>query len=141
VFFLLIAVAAITAAPLLAAILVTAASLREDYDHSLAGRPPGPLTAAARWLLRARVGTGTGRPRRLRIRRAPPGRKRQPTWKITREPAGPRTTADSRQIPRPRRAAEESPYRPGPDGVYREGVHYDGVHPDGAEHAGSVPRR
>jgi hypothetical protein len=140
VFFLLIAIAAITAAPLLAAILVTAASLREDYDQSLAGRPPGPVTAAARWLLRARVGTGTGRPRRLRVRRALTGRM-QPTWKIAREPAHPRTAAASQRIPQPRRAPDESPERPDPDGAYRKGAHYDGVHPDGAEHAGSVPRR
>jgi hypothetical protein len=136
-FFLLIAGAAITAAPLIAAVLVTAASLREDYDQSLAGRPPGPVTAAARWLLRARVGASTGRRRPLRITRVLPGRRRLPTLKTTRE----RVAAGSGRIPRPRRAADASPYRPGSDGVHGEGVHADAVHPAGAEHAGSVPRR
>jgi hypothetical protein len=98
-FFLLIAVAVVTAVPILAAVLVTAASLREDYDQSLAGRPPGPFTATARWLLRARVGSAAGRPRR-RVHRT--------QW-----------------VPRPRQAADDYPDRAGPDG--EDGVHPGGA--------------
>ncbi len=53
--FLLVAGALIVGAPILAAILVAAASLREDAEHSLAGRPPGKLAAAARRLLSVRT--------------------------------------------------------------------------------------
>lgn len=55
--FLLVALAAVVAAPMAGALLVTFASLREDAAHSLAGRPPGVLTAAARRLLRLRAGS------------------------------------------------------------------------------------
>ena len=57
--FLLVAAAVVVAAPLAAAVLVTVASLREDSARSLAGRPPGFLTAAARRLLRLRTSAGT----------------------------------------------------------------------------------
>jgi hypothetical protein len=54
--FLLVAAAVVVAAPLIAAMLVTVASLREDSARSLTGRPPGPITAAARRLLCLRTG-------------------------------------------------------------------------------------
>ena len=53
--FLLAAAAVVVAAPLVAAVLVTVASLREDASRSLGGRPPGVLTAAARRLLGVRT--------------------------------------------------------------------------------------
>jgi hypothetical protein len=64
VIFLLVAAAVVVAAPLAAAVLVTVASLREDSARSLARRPPGLLTAAARRLLRLRTNAGSdeGRP-------------------------------------------------------------------------------
>ena len=61
--FLLVAAAVVVAAPLAAAVLVTVASLREDSARSLAGRPPGVLTAAARRLLCLRTSAGTGKGR------------------------------------------------------------------------------
>jgi hypothetical protein len=54
--FLLIAAALVVGAPLVAAVLVSVASIHEDAAKSLAGRPPGLLAAAARRLLQARVG-------------------------------------------------------------------------------------
>lgn len=54
--FLLIAAALVVGAPLVAAVLVSIASIHEDAAKSLAGRPPGLLAAAARRLLQARVG-------------------------------------------------------------------------------------
>lgn len=57
--FLLLVGALVVGAPLVAALLVSVASLREDATKSLAGRPPGRLAAAARRLLQARVG-GSG---------------------------------------------------------------------------------
>jgi hypothetical protein len=65
--FLLVAAALVAGTPLIAAVLVSVASVREDGAKSLAGRPPGPVARAARRLLQARVG-GSGslqRPRRL----------------------------------------------------------------------------
>jgi|HubBroStandDraft_3_1064219.scaffolds.fasta_scaffold532598_1 hypothetical protein len=59
--FLLVAAAVVVAAPLVAAILVTVASLREDSARSLTGRPPGPLTAAVRRLLCVRTSSDTYR--------------------------------------------------------------------------------
>ncbi len=56
--FLLVAGALIVGAPILAAILVSVASLREDARHSLAGRPPGRLAAAVRRLLSVRTDSG-----------------------------------------------------------------------------------
>ena len=49
---LLVLAAVIVGAPIVAALLVAVASLREDAERSLAGRAPGWLTAAARRLLR-----------------------------------------------------------------------------------------
>lgn len=54
--FLLVLAAVVAGAPLIAAVLVSIESVREDTAKSLAGRPPGPLAAAARRLLQARVG-------------------------------------------------------------------------------------
>ena len=53
---LLVVAALVVAAPIAAALLVTLASHREDFSHSLAGRPPGLLAAAARALLCLRIG-------------------------------------------------------------------------------------
>jgi hypothetical protein len=58
--FLLAAAAVIVAAPLVAAVLVTVASLHEDASRSLGGRPPGVLTAAARRLLGVRTRASAG---------------------------------------------------------------------------------
>lgn len=60
--FLLVAAALAGGTPLVAAVLVTFASLREDRAKSLAGEPPGLLTAAARRLLHAGVGGGCPQP-------------------------------------------------------------------------------
>jgi hypothetical protein len=60
---LLVVAALVVGAPIGAAVLVTLASHREDLAHSLAGRPPGLLAAAARALLCLRVG-GRAFPRR-----------------------------------------------------------------------------
>jgi hypothetical protein len=49
---LLVLAGVVVGAPILAALLVSIASLREDAEHSLAGRAPGWITAAARRLLR-----------------------------------------------------------------------------------------
>jgi len=53
---LLVVAAVVVAAPIAAAVLVTLASHREDFSRSLAGRPPGLLSAAARALLCLRIG-------------------------------------------------------------------------------------
>jgi hypothetical protein len=50
--FLLVAAAVVVAAPLAAALLVTVASHHEETSRTLTGRPPGPITATARRLLR-----------------------------------------------------------------------------------------
>jgi hypothetical protein len=65
---LLVIAALVVGAPIGAAVLVTLASHREDLAHSLAGRPPGLLAAAARALLCLRIG-GRAYPRRPAIRR------------------------------------------------------------------------
>ena len=57
--FLLTAAALVVGAPLVAAILVSVASRHEDSARTFAGRPPGPLAAAARRLI-----CGSSRPRR-----------------------------------------------------------------------------
>jgi hypothetical protein len=68
---LLVVAALVVGAPIGAAVLVTLASHREDLAHSLAGRPPGLLAAAARALLCLRVG-GRAYPRRPLTRPVPP---------------------------------------------------------------------
>jgi hypothetical protein len=60
---LLVVAALVVGAPLAAAALVTLASHREDMAHSLGGRPPGMLAAAARALVCLRIG-GSALPRR-----------------------------------------------------------------------------
>jgi hypothetical protein len=60
--FLLVAAAVVVAAPIVAAVLVTVASLREDAGRTLAGRPPGLLTAAVRRLLCFRTSARTSPP-------------------------------------------------------------------------------
>jgi hypothetical protein len=86
--FLLVAAALLAGAPLVAAVLVSVASVREDAAKSLAGHPPGRLSGAVRRLLRARVG-GSGpvqRPRRV-TRQLTGGR---PRWQPEHaNPAGP----------------------------------------------------
>ncbi len=64
---LLVVAALVVGAPLAAAVLVTLASHREDFAHSLAGRPPGLLAAAARALLCLRIG-GRAYPRHPAVR-------------------------------------------------------------------------
>jgi len=87
--FLLVGAALVAGAPLVAAVLVTVASIREDAAKSLAGRPRGLLQAAARRLLQASVGGGSESAlRRLRVAELLPG------WRIRsprpgREPASP----------------------------------------------------
>jgi hypothetical protein len=49
--FLLAAAAVVVVAPIIAALLVSVASLREDSGRTLAGRPPGRIAALARRLL------------------------------------------------------------------------------------------
>jgi len=68
---LLVVAALVVAAPIAAAVLVTLASHREDFSHSLSGRPPGLLAAAARALLCLRIG---GRAYRRRPSDRPRGR-------------------------------------------------------------------
>jgi hypothetical protein len=53
--FLVVAGALIVGAPIVAMILVSIASLREDAARSLGGSPPGALAAAARRLLSVRT--------------------------------------------------------------------------------------
>jgi hypothetical protein len=61
---LLVVAAIVVSAPLGAAVLVTLASLREDADHTLAGRAPGWMTSVARRVLRAQTrGVGGVPPR------------------------------------------------------------------------------
>ena len=84
---LLVVAAVVVGAPLGAAVLVTVASHREDAAHTLAGRPPGPIAAAARRLVCLSIG-GTAYPRRT---------------------AGPRRT------PFPRGQAGRTPPTPGPE--------------------------
>lgn len=54
--FLLVAAAVVVGTPIAAAVLVTIASLHEDSGHTLGGRAPGPIAAAARHLLCVRTG-------------------------------------------------------------------------------------
>jgi hypothetical protein len=60
---LLVAAAVVVAAPFGAAVLVTVASHHEDAARTLAGRPPGRLSAIARRLVCLRIGGATD-PRR-----------------------------------------------------------------------------
>jgi hypothetical protein len=58
---LLVIASVVAGAPLLAVVLVTIASLREDAGRSLAGRAPNWIDAAARRLLRAQSSGLSGR--------------------------------------------------------------------------------
>jgi hypothetical protein len=92
--FLLAAAALLAGAPLIAAVLVSVASVREDAAKSLAGFPPGLLARAVRRLLQASVGgsgppqsprrvTGPatgGRPRRQPQRGSRPAQIPAPRW-------------------------------------------------------------
>ncbi len=66
---LLAVAAAITSAPLVAVVLVTIASLREEAGHTLTGRAPTRIDAAARRLLRFQSGRPARRDTRLYTRR------------------------------------------------------------------------
>jgi hypothetical protein len=68
--FLLVAAAVVVGAPLAAALLVTVASHHEEAFRTLTGRPPGPITATARRLLR--VPNADTRKRRRRSAAADP---------------------------------------------------------------------
>lgn len=104
--FLIVAAALVAGAPVLAAVLVSVASVREDVAKSLAGHPPGPVTAVARRLLRASVGDSAPvqRPRwglLLLISRA--YRPRQPA-SLSRPVPPPRWPADDEAAASPQRA-------------------------------------
>lgn len=60
--FLLVAAAVVVGAPLAAALLVTVASHREEAARTLTSRPPGPITATARRLLRVPVANNGKQP-------------------------------------------------------------------------------
>jgi len=60
--------AVIVAAPLGAAAIVTVASLREDAEQSLSGRPPGRLEAISRRILGSVPAVRSASPRRRRAR-------------------------------------------------------------------------
>ncbi len=64
---LLVAAAIITGAPLVAVVLVTIASLREDAGHTLTSQAPNRIDAAARRLL----SFDSGGPARRAAKRAP----------------------------------------------------------------------
>jgi hypothetical protein len=82
---LLVAAAIVVGAPLIAVVLVTIASLREDAGKSLSGRPPTRLDAAARRLVRFQSGLPGRRP----SRKVPRQRARQDD-DVTRPLTGPR---------------------------------------------------
>lgn len=96
--FLLIAAALVVGAPLVAAVLVSVASIHEDAAKSLAGRPPGLLTAAARRLLQARVG---GASPLLRPRRPV-----RPAHRV-RQAGQPERATQTGPVPAPRRIADD----------------------------------
>jgi hypothetical protein len=84
--------AVVVGSPLIAAGLVTFASLREDSAHSLGGRPPGAIAATVRRLL----GNAT------------PGRRAAPRRRTPRAAAsGPEMAGQV--VPRPRRSPEQNP--------------------------------
>jgi hypothetical protein len=67
----LVAAALVVGSPLIAAVLVTIASRREDSAGSLTGRPHGPVEATARRLLSYRLGPGHRRSRTAKYRPRP----------------------------------------------------------------------
>src|SRR5215469_10122182 len=105
--FLLIAAALVVGAPLVAAVLVSIASIHEDAAKSLAGRPPGLLAAAARRLLQARVG-GAGPLQRSPRPVKPATGVRQPGRPERTTQAGtPERATQAGPAPAPRRVADE----------------------------------
>ncbi len=82
---LVIAAAIVAGVPLVAVVLVTIASLREDAGRTLTSRAPNWIDAAARRLLSFQ----TGRPPRRGVKRGP---RRRPAGKeeATRPLTGPR---------------------------------------------------
>ena len=114
--FLLVAAALVVGAPLAAAILVSFASRREDAEHTLTGRPPGPVTAIARRLLCSPTDarrTATGRRTATRgpvagSARPANGRRtatRAPVAGNTRPANGARASRTGPELPRPRVAS------------------------------------
>jgi hypothetical protein len=79
---LLVAAAIVVGAPLVAAVLVTVASLREDAGKSLSGQPPSRFDAAARRLLRFQSGLPGRRPAK-RIPRPRSHSQNSPTQPLT----------------------------------------------------------
>jgi hypothetical protein len=69
---LLVVAVVVGGVPLVAAVLVTIASLREDAGHTLTGRAPNWLDAAARRLLSFGPSRTTGRSARRVPRTRPP---------------------------------------------------------------------
>jgi hypothetical protein len=82
---LLVAAAVVVGTPLIAAVLVTIASLREDAGHSLTGRAPSWIDAAARRLLQVQ----------------PSGQARRATPRVPR-PRTPDHDESARQLTKPR---------------------------------------
>src|SRR5215475_9055670 len=96
--FLLVAAALVAGAPLIAVVLVSVASVREDAAKSLAGHPPGALTSLARRLLRARMGGSGPAQRPIRVIEPLPGD--EPPWQPwSAGPVGPRQWADDDEGP------------------------------------------
>jgi hypothetical protein len=71
---LLAAAAVVVALPLVAAVLVSIASMREDAGKSLIGRAPNRLDAVARRLLSVQTGGSSRRSRQRVSRPRTPGR-------------------------------------------------------------------
>jgi hypothetical protein len=82
---LFVLAALVAGAPIIAALLVSVASRREDAERSLTGRAPGWVTSAARRLLRVPAS-------RLSPRRQPP----------VPRPRAPLSTDTTRPLARPR---------------------------------------
>ncbi len=78
---LLVVAAIITGAPLVAVVLVTIASLREDAGHTLTSRAPNRIDAAARRLLSFQSGSPTRRVAKRAARR--PAGNKAPTRPLT----------------------------------------------------------
>jgi hypothetical protein len=83
---LLVAAAVLTGAPLVAVVLVTIASLREDAGQTLSGRAPNWIDAAARRLLSFDSSGPRRRSQHSRARR----RRHADNEEVTRTLAGPR---------------------------------------------------
>jgi hypothetical protein len=68
---LLVLAALVAGTPIIAALLVSVASLREDAEHSLTGQAPGWVTSTARRLLRVQPGKLSRRKPRVPRPRTP----------------------------------------------------------------------